>query len=125
MEAKQLHVNYIFSDEGLVTADEGRIAQVVENFATNALKYTPPGGRILVRIQRQPGQVQFRMENESPPLSQEALDKVWDTFYRADEARAGGGTGLGLAIARSIVQLHGGKCSARNTRTGVEFGFTL
>ena len=65
------------------------------------------------------------MENESPPLSQEALDKVWDTFYRADEARAGGGTGLGLAIARSIVQLHGGKCSVRNTRTGVEFGFTL
>lgn len=125
VEAKQLHVNYIFSDEGLVTADEGRIAQVVENFATNAVKYTPPGGRILVRIQRQPGQVQFRMENESPPLSQEALDKVWDTFYRADEARAGGGTGLGLAIARSIVQLHGGKCSVRNTRTGVEFGFTL
>ena len=125
VEAKELHVSYIFSDEGLVTADEGRIAQVVENFATNAVKYTPPGGRILVRIQRQPGQVQFRMENESPPLSQEALDKVWDTFYRADEARAGGGTGLGLAIARSIVQLHGGKCSARNTRTGVEFGFTL
>lgn len=125
VEAKELHVSYIFSDEGLVTADEGRIAQVVENFATNAVKYTPPGGRILVRIQRQPGQVQFRMENESPPLSQEALDKVWDTFYRADEARAGGGTGLGLAIARSIVQLHGGKCSVRNTRTGVEFGFTL
>lgn len=125
VEAKELHVSYIFSDEGLVTADEGRIAQVVENFATNAVKYTPPGGHILVRIQRQPGQVQFRMENESPPLSQEALDKVWDTFYRADEARAGGGTGLGLAIARSIVQLHGGKCSARNTRTGVEFGFTL
>lgn len=125
VEAKELHVSYIFSDEGLVTADEGRIAQVVENFATNAVKYTPPGGRILVRIQRQPGQVQFRVENESPPLSQEALDKVWDTFYRADEARAGGGTGLGLAIARSIVQLHGGKCSARNTRTGVEFGFTL
>ena len=125
VEAKELHVSYIFSDEGLVTADEGRIAQVVENFATNAVKYTPPGGRILVRIQRQPGQVQFRMENESPPLPQEALDKVWDTFYRGDEARAGGGTGLGLAIARSIVQLHGGKCSARNTRTGVEFGFTL
>ena len=125
VEAKELHVSYIFSDEGLVTADEGRIAQVVENFATNAVKYTPPGGHILVRIQRQPGQVQFRMENESPPLSQEALDKVWDTFYRADEARAGGGTGLGLAIARSIVQLHGGKCSVRNTRTGVEFGFTL
>ena len=125
VEAKELHVSYIFSDEGLVTADEGRIAQVVENFATNAVKYTPPGGRILVRIQRQPGQVQFRMENESPPLPQEALDKVWDTFYRGDEARAGGGTGLGLAIARSIVQLHGGKCSVRNTRTGVEFGFTL
>ena len=67
----------------------------------------------------------FAIENESKPLSNEALRKVWDTFYRADESRSGEGTGLGLAIAKSIVELHGGRCSVRNTATGVEFSFTL
>nr|WP_276571502.1 sensor histidine kinase [Pseudoflavonifractor sp. MCC625] len=55
----------------------------------------------------------------------EALERIWDTFYRVDEARSGGGTGLGLAIAKSIVELHGGSCSVRNTDWGVEFRFTL
>jgi len=55
----------------------------------------------------------------------EALERIWDTFYRVDEARSGGGTGLGLAIAKSIVELHGGRCSVRNTDWGVEFRFTL
>ena len=46
-------------------------------------------------------------------------------LYRTDEARSGGGTGLGLAIARQIVELHGGKCWAENTPTGVAFSFSL
>ena len=62
---------------------------------------------------------------DSAPLSEEALTKVWDTFYRTDESRSGGGTGLGLAIAKNIVELHGGKCSVQNTKSGVEFSFTI
>ena len=50
---------------------------------------------------------------------------MWDAFYRADEARSGPGTGLGLAIAHQIIALHGGACTARNTTTGVAFGFSL
>ena len=67
----------------------------------------------------------FSIENDCEPLSCDALNKVWDTFYRTNEARSGGGTGLGLAIARSIIELHGGKCSVHNTKTGVEFRFTV
>ena len=100
-------------------------AQVVENFATNAVKYTPAGGSVTVRIQNNRGKTTFSIENDSKPLSAEALAKVWDTFYRVDESRSGGGTGLGLAIAKNIVELHGGKCSVRNTKTGVEFQFTI
>ena len=59
------------------------------------------------------------------PLPDEALSKVWNTFYRADESRSGSGTGLGLAIAKSIVELHGGTCDACNTATGVAFRFTI
>lgn len=124
-QAKKLRIEFSFPDDFTVTADEGRIAQVIENFATNAIKYTPVGGHILVKVQTGRSGITFSIENDSEPLSGEALSKVWDTFYRTDEARSGGGTGLGLTIAKNIVELHGGKCSVRNTRTGVEFGFTI
>mgnify|MGYP002564903041 CR=1 FL=1 len=124
-EAKRLQITFDFPTECMVLADESRIAQVVENFATNAIKYAPTGGHISVTIQTDHSSTSFHIENDSEPLSSEALSKVWDTFYRTDEARSGGGTGLGLAIAKSIVDLHGGKCSVRNTKSGVEFGFTI
>lgn len=124
-QAKKLQIEFSFPEDFTVTADEGRIAQVIENFATNAIKYTPVGGRILVKILPERSGMTFSMENDSAPLSGEALSKVWDTFYRTDEARSGGGTGLGLAIAKNIVELHGGKCAVRNTKTGVEFRFSI
>jgi len=123
--AKELVLSLDLPDSCTVTADEGRIAQVIENFATNAVKYTPTGGKISVCIRSTSSSLTFAVENESPPLSEEALSKVWDTFYRTDDSRSGGGTGLGLAIAKNIITLHGGKCSVRNTKTGVEFSFTL
>ena len=89
------------------------------------VKYTPAGGKISIAIEAGRQRTGFFVENDSPPLSEEALSKVWDTFYRADEARSGGGTGLGLAIARSSIELHGGKCAVRNTKTGVQFSFSL
>lgn len=125
VQAKGLRVEYELPADFTVNADESRIGQVIENFASNAVKYTPAGGRIWVKLQKTRSGVTFSIENESAPLSEAALGKVWDSFYRADEARSGGGTGLGLAIAKSIVELHGGKCFVRNTKHGVEFGFTM
>ena len=124
-QGKGLEIIYSFPADFTITADEGRIAQVVENFAANAVKYTPPGGQIRVKIRRERSRTVLRVENDSEPLGQEALERVWDAFYRTDEARSGGGTGLGLAIARQIVELHGGKCWAENTPTGVAFSFSL
>lgn len=124
-EVKALQISFEFPEQCTIVADENRIAQVVENFATNAVKYTPAGGYITVRVQRNRAKTSFSIENDSEPLPREVLTKVWDTFYRADESRSGGGTGLGLAIAKNIVELHGGTCSVRNTKTGVEFGFTI
>ena len=123
--AKKLRIDFDLPGDFTVTADEGRMAQVIENFASNAVKYTPEGGRVQVTLRRSGGKTVFTIKNDSAPLSDEALRKVWDTFYRADGARSGGGTGLGLAIAKSIVELHGGTCAAYNTATGVAFRFAI
>ncbi len=125
IQTKKFQVEFYFPDDFTITADEARITQVVENFVTNAVKYTPEGGHILVRIQNDSSGITFSIENDSTPFSSETLLKIWDTFYRADEARSGCGTGLGLAIAKNIIELHGGKYSVRNTQNGVEFQFKL
>ena len=123
--AKNLCLTFDFEDNCLISADPVRIEQVVTNFAVNAVKYTPVGGTIHARTDKFRSRTSFSIENDSPPLSHEALLKVWDTFYSAEASRTGSGTGLGLAIAKSIVELHGGVCHAANTKTGVKFSFTL
>ena len=108
-----------------MSADEARLLQVIENFASNALRYTPTGGGIWVRTSYERGYATFAVENTSPPLSDEVLANVWERFYRAEESRSEKSSGLGLAIAKSIVELHSGSCSVRNTEKGVEFSFTI
>lgn len=123
--AKGLNITYCFPAHCTVTADESRIRQVIENFATNAVKYTPVNGSIRAKIISNRFGTVFSIENDCEPLSPEALQKVWDTFYRADESRSGEGTGLGLSIAKHIVELHGGTCSVQNTSSGVRFQFSI
>ena len=125
VEAKNLTLTIDPTGDSMVNADPSRIEQVITNFAVNAVKYTPFGGNIRVRTTKPRNSITFSVENDSQTLSSEALSKVWESFYSADESRGGSGTGLGLAIAKSIIELHGGTCFARNTKTGVEFSFTL
>jgi len=123
--AKELQITLQLPEECTVNADGTRLEQVITNFAVNAVKYTPVGGKITVQLQPLGKQWMLTVENDSPPLPQQALDRVWDTFYRADESRSSEGSGLGLAIAKSIIDLHGGRCIARNSENGVIFGFLL
>jgi signal transduction histidine kinase len=116
-----------------ITADEGRITQAVTNLVSNAIKYSPRGGTVHLGVTREKNQTLFSIENESEPLSEEVLAKIWDSFYRADASRTEKGTGLGLSITKAIIELHGGTCQVRNTTThrendtitGVEFKFYL
>ena len=125
LQAKELRVSYQCYYDAMVTADESRIRQVVENFATNAVKHTPAGGEIRVHIYTDREGTVFSMENDGENLPGEVLDKVWDSFWRQDESRTSPGTGLGLAIAKGIITLHGGTCAAYNTKKGVEFRFRI
>ena len=125
MQEKELEVEYLWSQDYQVTADEGRMTQVVTNLATNAIKYSPEGGKIAVQIYWYDGYFRFTIENQSDPIPEKDLGKLWDSFYRADASRTEKGTGLGLTITKTIVELHGGTCTARNTPSGVQFEFAL
>lgn len=125
LEEKELTLSYPVAEPAEITADLERITQVVQNLATNAIKYTPSGGRIYVRVFHKKTTVRFSIENTCPPLDEEALQKVWESFYRADNSRSSEGTGLGLAIVRGIVSLHRGTCSVQNTNEGADFIITL
>lgn len=125
VEEKDLTVEYVWAHDCEITADEGRITQAVTNLVSNAIKYSPRGGTVYVSVIKTKDKAMFAIENQSEALSEESLDKVWDSFYRADSSRTEKGTGLGLSITKAIIELHGGSCHVSNTETGVEFKFYL
>ena len=101
-------------EEGcLVMCTGDDLYQIGFNLVENAIKYTPPGGRVLVRLCRLEGQVRLQVRDTGVGIPEEDQDKVFDRFYRVDKARsrAAGGTGLGLSIVRDTVLRHGGRVS--------------
>jgi len=100
-----------------VAADGGRLRQVFINLLDNALKYTPEGGTVAVRVEQQGQEATVVVEDTGIGIPPEHLPCIFDRFYRVDRARsrAEGGTGLGLSIARSIVVAHGGTIELAST----------
>ena len=98
--------------------------QVLFNLLDNAAKYSPAGSRIAVEARRAGDRVEIAVRDEGDGIAPEALDRLFDKFYRADDGdRRRAGTGLGLAIARGFVEVEGGTLTARNRtdRSGAEF----
>lgn len=111
---------------GMVWADRERIQQVVTNLVHNAIKFTPPGGQVMVSAVRQGDEAVISVADTGVGISPEDLPRIFERFYKADRARRGGGTGLGLAIAKHIVQGHGGRIWAESREgAGSTFFFTL
>ncbi|MBZ0294585.1 MAG: HAMP domain-containing protein [Anaerolineae bacterium] len=117
----------IAADLPTIKIDVDRIRQVLGNVLTNALRHTPAGGIIQVRVTRQLDRVRFEISNTGSSLTAEQLAHLFEPFWRADESRNrnGGGSGLGLAIARQMVQLHGGKMWAEQLDNRLNFVFDL
>jgi signal transduction histidine kinase len=96
--------------------DAERMAQVLGNLVTNAIRYTPSGGRISLSACLQNNRLCLSVEDTGGGIPDEILPNIFERFYRADDARhqVSGESGLGLAIARSIVKAHGGSISVRS-----------
>jgi two-component system phosphate regulon sensor histidine kinase PhoR len=98
----------------LVLADQTRLEQVLVNLLHNAIKFTPSGGKITLRAWEQADKVIFSVQDTGQGISETDLPRIFERFYKTDQARSGGGTGLGLSIARHLVEAHGGKLWAES-----------
>lgn len=100
-------------------ADERRLSQIMGNLLDNALKYSPPGGDIMIGVHKQPGEVVFAVSDEGPGISDKDLEHIFEPFYQGREGqRAQAGLGLGLSIVHQLVLAHGGQVSLTNRPDG-------
>ena len=117
-EGKAIQLTAEISDDlPPIQADPDRIRQVFVNLLSNALQYTPEGGRVGLIAQRTAGgQIRVSVTDTGPGIPPEDLPLIFDRFYRSDKSRsrATGGSGLGLAIVRSLVELHRGRVEVRS-----------
>jgi len=109
-----------------VFADPDRIGQVFVNLIHNSIKFTRPGGKIIVHAYSDRGRVVFKVEDNGIGIEPESLQRIFERFYKTDRARSSGGTGLGLSIAKHLIESHGGRIWVESeVGKGSSFFFTL
>ena len=111
-----------------VRGDARALSMAAENFLSNAAAHTPEGGEIAVSVERAGDMVRLTVRNQGPNVPPDRLERLWESFYKADAARVRTESvhaGLGLSIVKNVVTRHGGTCRAENTAEGMAFSFTL
>lgn len=96
--------------------DKDKIVAVIVNVLGNAAKYTPPGGRVSLKVKVEEGRLRASVEDTGFGIAPEELNKVFEKFFRSDDSRvqAEVGTGLGLSLAREVVRMHGGEINVES-----------
>ena len=111
-----------------LTADREKIALVLNNLLTNAIKFTEARGRIMVSAERKNGEVQVHVADTGIGIPAREVERIFDRFYQVEPhlTRAHGGLGLGLAIAKGMIELHGGKIWVESVEgLGSRFSFSV
>ena len=128
IKEKNLSINFKPSFEYLyVIGDTFQIEQVLSNFITNAIKYTPINEEIIISLEKLNELILVSIENLGTSIAPEELDNIWNKFYKIDKSgnRDGNSSGLGLSITRGILDLHKSSYGIKNTERGVLAFFTL
>ncbi len=115
------------SHDAMLQGDPIRLAQIFGNLLTNAAKFTPPGGRIAVTVERDSARARVRVCDTGYGIAKDQLRRIFEPFVQADRARdvLRGGLGLGLAIVRNLVERHGGTISVHSEGRGKGSTFTV
>ncbi|TXL63368.1 cell wall metabolism sensor histidine kinase WalK [Cerasibacillus terrae] len=111
-----------------VWIDRDRMMQVLDNLISNAIKYSPEGGVVTLKVVKQKQGLLVSISDQGVGIAYEKIDKIFERFYRADQARSRklGGSGLGLAISRELIEAHKGRIWARSSEgKGTTIYFTL
>lgn len=100
---------------GLIApADKNRLRQVFANLFDNALKYTPEGGKVLVRGTSSAGTARIEVQDSGAGIPAEEQPRIWERLYRGDKSRSQRGLGLGLSLVKAMVEAHGGRVSVQS-----------
>ena len=115
----QLSAN-VGEDVDPLPLNSAKISRVLDNLISNSLRYTPKGGRIVITADRDGDRVIVSVEDSGPGFNEEDIPRLFEQFYRGEQARtrATGGAGLGLSIAHGVVEAHGGRIWAENVPGG-------
>ncbi len=128
IDSKELHLAVTLDPSARHTVgDSNRLQQIVWNLLANAIKFTPSGGRIEVKVERAGGDLQLKVSDSGQGIGAGFLPFIFDRFRQADgtTTRQHGGLGLGLAIVRHLVELHGGTINADSACEGKGATFTV
>ncbi|HEV7797387.1 MAG TPA: ATP-binding protein, partial [Pyrinomonadaceae bacterium] len=128
IDSRELHLEVTLDPSARHTmGDANRLQQIVWNLLANAIKFTPSGGHIEVKVERAGGNLQLRVSDTGQGIGASFLPFIFDRFRQADgtTTRQHGGLGLGLAIVRQLVELHGGTIKAHSAGEGKGSTFTI
>ena len=117
-EQKNVRLQLDVSDAGDVLADQQRMEQVVTNLLLNAIKFTPPGGCVSVRLARVAKSVELAVSDTGIGIPADFLPRLFEPFTQADTRNAAQGLGLGLSIVKHLVEAHGGAIEAKSDGPG-------
>jgi heavy metal sensor kinase len=107
------------------SGDRKRLQRAVANLLDNAVKYTPPGGRVTLSVLEDAAGVHVKISDTGMGIDENDLPHIFERFYRGDKSRSTAGSGLGLSLARAIVWAHGGQITVKNALQGAVFHILL
>jgi signal transduction histidine kinase len=116
--AKKIQITSTLAEQAHVHGDPHRLQQVVWNLLANAVKFTPDGGQVDVRLDRGDAHVSVQVTDNGQGINPDVLARIFDPFWQGDTVRRRGGLGLGLTIVRTLVEAHGGEVEAASEGVG-------